>query len=408
VSSKDWLEKDYYKVLGVARSASADEIKSAYRKLARKLHPDHNPGDKNAETRFKDVSEAYAVLSDPAKRKEYDEMRSLFGNGAIRRNARAGSGGGVPFDLGDLFAGMSPSGANPGGSGTGERRFSGGFSDLFGSLFQGGGSSGGSGRRTGPAHGRDVEAELTLDFEEAVRGSTLPLTLRAPGPCETCHGTGAKPGTEPRTCPRCQGVGLVTTNQGAFQFSEPCRECQGVGTIVDEKCPDCRGTGAITKTRTINVRIPIGIGDGQRIRLSGRGEPGERGGAAGDLYVLVRVRPHPLFKRTGQDLGLTVPVTVAEATLGVDLVVPTLDGQVTVRVPPGTPTGRVLRVRGRGVPRRGSGAGDLLVTIEVDVPKDLSPEARKAMEEFALHAPKAPRERIEATLRSVGERRRSS
>jgi molecular chaperone DnaJ len=389
VSSKDWLEKDYYKVLGVTRSASADDIKKAYRKLARELHPDRNPEDKNAETRFKDVSEAYAVLSDPGKRKEYDDMRALFGNGALRRNARGGGGSSVPFDLGDLFGGGGGT-----STGTGERRFGGGFTDLFGSLFTGGG------RTRGPARGRDVEAELSLSFEEAVRGATLPLTLRAPGPCETCHGSGARPGTEPRTCPKCNGIGLVTTNQGAFQFSEPCRECQGVGTVVDEKCPDCRGTGAVTRPRTLTVRIPAGVNDGQRIRLAGRGEPGERGGTAGDLFVLVRVKPHALFTRSGENLGITVPVTVAEATLGVDLVVPTLDGQVTVRVPPGTPSGRTLRVRGRGV-RRGSGtAGDLLVTIEVEVPKELTPEARKAMEEFAAHTAPASRERLDAALKA--------
>jgi molecular chaperone DnaJ len=395
VSSKDWLEKDYYKVLGVARSASPDEIKSAYRKLARELHPDRNPGDKAAETKFKDVSEANAVLSDPAKRKEYDDTRSLFGSGAMRRNARPGGGtSSVPFDLGDLFGNQGT------GAGAGERaRFGGGFGDLFGSLFQGNNAA----RRGGPARGRDVEAELALSFEEAVQGATLPLTLRAPGPCETCHGSGAKPGTEPRTCPKCNGVGLVSTNQGAFQFSEPCRECQGVGTVIDEKCGDCRGTGAVTKPRTLTVRIPPGVDDGQRIRLSGRGEPGDRGGTAGDLYVLVRVKPHALFTRSGQNLGITVPVTIAEATLGVDLVVPTLDGQVTVRVPPGTPGGRVLRVRGRGVPRKSSNPGDLLVTIDVQVPKDLSPEARKAMEEFAAHTAPAGRERIEAEL-SKGRR----
>jgi len=391
VSSKDWLEKDYYKVLGVTRSASADDIKKAYRKLARELHPDRNPSDKKAETKFKDVSEAYAVLSDQGKRKEYDDMRSLFGNGAIRRNARGGGGSNVPFDLGDLFGGGAST------TSTGERRFGGGFTDLFGSLFTGGGGS--SRVRSGPVRGRDVEAELSLGFDEAVRGATLPLTLRAPGRCETCHGSGAKPGTEPRACPKCNGVGLVTTNQGAFQFSEPCRECQGVGTVIDEKCPDCRGTGAVTRPRTLTVRIPPGVDDGQRIRLSGRGEPGERGGQAGDLYVHVRVKPHELFTRSGENLGVTVPVTVAESTLGVDLTVPTLDGQVTVRVPPGTPSGRVLRVRGRGVPRRGSGAGDLLVTIEVEVPKELTPEARKAMEEFAVHTAPASRERIDAALK---------
>jgi molecular chaperone DnaJ len=266
VSSKDWLEKDFYAVLGVAKSASADEIKKSYRKLARELHPDHNPGDKKAEGRFKDVSEAYGVLSDDRKRKEYDEMRTLFGSGAFRRNARAGGGGGTPFDLSDLFGrtGAGQGAGAPTGGGD-DRRFGGaGFSDLFSSIFSGGGS----GRRGGPGRGRDVEAEVTLPFADAAKGITMPLTLRTPGVCETCHGSGAAPGSQPRTCPACHGSGLVTSNQGAFSFSEPCRECQGVGTIVEDKCPDCRGTGGVTKTRTLNVRIPPGVTDGQRIRLS--------------------------------------------------------------------------------------------------------------------------------------------
>ena len=382
MSSKDWLEKDYYKVLGVTRSASADEIKSAYRKLARESHPDRNPGDKNAETKFKDVSEAYAVLSDAGKRKEYDDMRSLFGTGALRRNAAGAAAAACRSTSATCSVAAAAAPARPPAN----------AASAVGSPTCSARCSRAAAAPGAPARaaGRDVEAELALGFEEAVRGATLPVTLRAPGPCDTCHGSGAKPGTEPRTCPKCNGVGLVTTNQGAFQFSEPCRECQGVGTVVDEKCPDCRGTGAVTRPRTLTVRIPPGVDDGQRIRLSGRGEPGERGGTAGDLYVLVRVKPHDLFTRSGQNLGVTVPVTIAEATLGVDLVVPTLDGQVTVRVPPGTPSGRVLRVRGRGVPRRGSAtAGDLLVTIEVDVPKELSPEARKAMEDFAAHTPPA-------------------
>ncbi|HET8661540.1 MAG TPA: molecular chaperone DnaJ [Micromonosporaceae bacterium] len=396
MSSKDWLEKDFYSVLGVARSASADEIKKAYRKLARELHPDHNPGDAAAEERFKSVSEAYDVLSDERKRKEYDEMRALFGSGAFRRSARAGAGGGVPFDLSDLFGGASGAGA-----GSGERRFGGGgggFSDLFGSMFSGGG------RRTGPARGRNVEAEVVLDFDQAVRGTTLPLTLRAPGVCDTCHGSGARPGTLPRTCPQCHGSGLVTSNQGAFSFSEPCRACQGVGTVVDEKCTECRGTGGVTKTRTLNVRIPPGVADGQRIRLAGRGEPGERGGPAGDLYVLVKVRPDQLFGRSGDDLTLTVPITYPEAVRGVDLRVPTLDGAVTVRVPPGTPSGRTLRVRGRGIHRRPGAAGDLLVTVDVSVPSELSQAAQAALDEFAAAAPPAPREHLDAAVRRVERR----
>jgi molecular chaperone DnaJ len=388
LSSKDWLEKDFYAVLQVSKTASADEIKKAYRKLARELHPDHNPGNREAEERFKAVSEAYDVLSDERKRREYDEMRSLFGAGAFRRSARAGEQQ-SPFDLNDFLAQQGRGG---------DQRFGGaGFTDLFGTIFGGGGARGGG--RRGPQRGRDVEAEVTLDFADAVHGATLPITLRAPGVCDTCHGNGAKPGTQPRTCPVCHGSGLVTSNQGAFSFSEPCRECQGVGTVVDEKCPECRGTGGVTKTRTLNVRIPAGVSDGQRIRLANRGEPGERGGQAGDLHLLVKVRPDTLFGRDGDDLTLTVPVSYGEAVFGTDLRVPTMDGAVTLRVQPGTPSGRILRVRGRGVPRRDGTLGDLLVTIDVDVPTNMTPEARKALEEYVLQAPPPARAGIEEMVR---------
>ncbi|HLV58057.1 MAG TPA: molecular chaperone DnaJ [Natronosporangium sp.] len=374
MSSKDWLEKDYYQILGVPKSASANDIKKAYRKLARQLHPDRNPNNPEAERRFKEVSEAYQVLSDEKRRKEYDEMRSLFSAGAFRRNARQGAPGG--FDISDLLGGV------------GDRRFGGAsFSDLFSSIF-----SGGTQRR--PTRGRDVETEVTLDFVDAVRGATVPLTLRAPGVCDTCRGSGARPGTRPRTCPQCQGTGLVTRNQGAFSFSEPCRECQGAGTIVTDKCPECRGTGGVTKTRRLNVRIPAGVQDGQRIRLAGRGEPGVRGGPPGDLYVHIRVRPHDLFGRTGDNLTITVPITFAEAVRGVDLRVPTLDGHVTLRVPPGTPSGRVLRARGKGVRRRDGTTGDLLVTVEVMVPSQLSKEASAALDAFAQATGPAPRDHL--------------
>ncbi|MBO4207733.1 DnaJ C-terminal domain-containing protein [Micromonospora echinofusca] len=394
MSSKDWLEKDFYAVLGVGKSATSDEIKKAYRKIARESHPDHNPGDAPAEERFKAASEAYDVLADERKRREYDEMRSLFGSGAFRRNARgAGGPGGAPFDVSDLFGGA---GAQTRGGGFGGAGGGAGFSDLFSSLFTGGA---GPGRARGPARGRDVEAEVVLDFGDAVRGVTVPLTLRAPGVCDTCHGDGAKPGTRPKTCPQCHGSGVVTRNQGSFSFSEPCRECQGVGTVVEEKCPECHGTGGVTKTRTLNVRFPAGVADGQRIRLAGRGEPGDRGGPAGDLFVMVKVRPDELFGRSGDDLTLTVPITFAEAVLGVDLRVPTMDGAVTLRVPPGTPSGRVLRARGKGVVRKEGQAGDLLVTLEVVVPAQVSDEARAALETFAGHSPAASREHLDARLR---------
>ncbi len=396
MSSKDWLEKDFYAVLGVSKSATADDIKKAYRKIAREQHPDRNPGNSDAEEKFKAASEAYDVLSDDRKRKEYDEMRSLFGSGAFRRGAR--TGGPAGFDPTDLFGGGF--GGQPGaGAGAGDRRFGGaGFSDIFSTIFSGGGAS----ARRGPQRGRDVEAEVTLDFGHAVQGTTLPLTLRSPGTCDTCHGSGAKPGTVPKTCPVCRGSGLTTRNQGSFSFSEPCRECQGVGSIVEDKCAECRGTGGVTNNRTINVRYPAGVADGQRIRLAGRGEPGERGGPAGDLYVLVRVRPDELFGRAGDDLTLTVPITYAEAVLGTDLRVPTLDGAVTLRVPPGTPSGRKLRARGKGVVRKDGKAGDLIVTLDVVVPANLSAEAREALEAFARRSPTAGREHLDARVRRFG------
>ncbi len=392
MSSKDWIEKDFYAVLGVGKSATPDEVKKSYRKLARELHPDRNPGNRDAEERFKAVSEANDVLSDPRKKAEYDEMRQLFGSGAFRRSTRGGGGTGG-FDVGDLFG--------DGAAGAGDRRFGGaGFSDLFGSIFSGG-SGRPSTRRPGMTRGRDVEAEVTLDFGDSVRGVTMPITLRAPGVCDTCHGNGAKPGTSPRTCPVCQGSGLVTNNQGAFSLSEPCRNCQGVGTVVDEKCPECHGTGGVTKTRTLTIRIPAGVADGQRIRLAGRGEPGERGGPPGDLYVLIKVREDPLFGRYGDDLTLAVPISFPEAVNGVDLRVPTLDGSVTLRVPPGTPSGRTLRVRGKGVVRRDKTVGDLLVTVDVVVPKELSPDARKALDDYAASTPPAPRSQLESRLDHV-------
>jgi molecular chaperone DnaJ len=392
VSSKDWIDKDFYATLGVSKSASSDEIKKAYRKMARDFHPDRNPGNAEAEERFKAVSEANDVLSDPRKRSEYDEMRQLFGSSAFRRGASRGSGG---MPEGGQFSDMF-------GDGAGDRRFGGaGFSDLFGSIFSGGGRT--QTRRPGQTRGRDVEAEVTLDFGDSVRGVTMPITLRAPGVCDTCHGSGAKPGAVPHKCPVCQGSGLVTNNQGAFSLSEPCRNCQGVGTIIDEKdkCPECHGTGGVTKTRTLTIRIPAGVADGQRIRLAGRGEPGDRGGPAGDLYVLIKVRDDPLFGRYGDDLTLAVPISFPEAVNGVDLRVPTLDGSVTLRVPPGTPSGRTLRVRGKGVARRDKTVGDLLVTVDITVPKELSVEARKALDEFAAATPPAPRDHIEGRLDRV-------
>ncbi len=383
MSTKDYIEKDYYKSLGVAKDASAADIKKTYRKLARELHPDKNPDDAKAETRFKEVSEAYDVLSDPAKRKEYDEARSLFAGGGFpggfSGSGTRGAGSSSTFDMSDLF------GSN-----------SGNLNDLFDGLFTSG-SSGSRRTSAGPQRGQDVSADVTLDFEEAVRGSTLPLRLSSPGTCRTCGGNGARPGTSPRRCPTCGGTGHVTRNQGGFGFSEPCRDCRGTGQLVDDPCPDCHGSGVTTQTRTITVRIPAGIRDGAKVRVAGKGTPGKNGGPAGDLYVTVHVAAHTLFGRSGDDLTLTVPISFTEAALGTTLRVPTLDGSVALKVAPGTPSGRTLRVRGRGVARK-SRTGDLLVTVDVAVPKQTDDAARSALEAYAATQTDDPRPAVTAAL----------
>jgi len=380
MSTKDWLEKDYYKSLGVAKDADAATIKKSYRKLARELHPDKNPGDAKSEARFKEVSEAYDVLSDKDKRAEYDEARAAFAGGRVP----GGFGGGAQtFDMSDVF-----------GSGRG----GGSFSDLFGGMF--GGGAGGATHRprsSGPSRGQDVNAEVKLEFEEAVRGATLPLQLSGPGACALCHGSGARPGTSSRTCPTCAGSGYVSHNQGAFGFSEPFRDCKGTGRLIDDPCPECHGSGVTNQTRTITVRVPAGVRDGAKLRIAGKGTPGQRGGPAGDLYVTVHVGEHHLFGRSGDDLTLTVPLAFAEAALGTTLRVPTLDGAVSLKVAPGTPNGRTLRVRGRGVPKKG-GHGDLLVSVEVAVPSSLSSEAQAALAAFAATQTADPRPSITAAL----------
>lgn len=388
MSAKDYIEKDYYAALGVAKGAPAADIKKAYRKLARELHPDKNPGNAESEARFKEVSEAYDVLSDDAKRKEYDEARELFAQGGFRPGGFSpGPGGfqGGTFDMSDLFGG---------GAG-------GGIGDLFGGLF--GGAGGRTTRTAGPQRGRDVESEVTIEFDEAVRGETLPLSMSGPAACQVCHGSGARPGTSPRRCPTCGGSGTIMRNQGGFGFSEPCRECRGSGQIIDEPCPNCHGAGTTTQTRTINVRIPQGVRDGAKLRVAGKGTPGQHGAPGGDLYVTVHVRPHPLFGRTGEDLTLTVPITYSEAALGTTLRVPTLDGSVALKVAAGTPSGRTLRVRGRGI-TRGKHTGDLLVTVEVAVPARLTAEQRAALHAFAELEHEDPRPQITAALGHVTRR----
>jgi molecular chaperone DnaJ len=370
MNNSEYLEKDFYKVLGVSRDASAADIKKAYRKLAQKLHPDANPGDRTAEERFKEVGRAYGVLSDPKKRAEYDEARRLLGSGAF--------GGGFP-------GGGFPGGGFPGGTRVRVEDL-GGLGDLFGNLFGGGRS------QTAARRGRDVESEVTLGFEEAVRGATIPLQLRGPAPCHTCHGSGARPGTLPRPCPTCNGRGTVTRDQGLFGLSSPCPTCQGRGSVIDDPCPTCKGRGSEIRTRELRVRIPVGVSDGATIRLKGQGEPGQAGAPAGDLIVKVHVSPHPLFGRQGQDLTITVPVTFAEAALGTELKVPTLDGPIILKVPPGTQNGRVFRVRGRGVPGAGrKHGGDLMVAVEVAVPEKLSRKERELLREFASLSDLSPR-----------------
>ena len=372
---REWFEKDYYRVLGVGETASQKEIKSAYRKLSRQYHPDANAGDKGAEERFKEVSAAYDVVGDPEKRKEYDEVRKLgpvggmFGGGG----GAGAPGGGFRFqdmgDIGDVLGG------------------------IFGRGRRGGGGAG-PGRGTGPHRGQDLEAELHLDFEDAVRGLTTTIHLTSEATCSTCHGSGAKPGTTPHTCPQCSGRGVLDDNQGFFSFSQPCPNCAGRGYLIDDPCPTCGGSGVEHRPREVKVRIPAGVDDGQRIRLRGRGGPGRNGGPPGDLYVTARVTPHRLFGRRGSDLTLSVPITFAEAALGADVRVPTLDGvPVKVRIPAGTPSGRTFRVKGRGVASSGRRkTGDLLVTVDVAVPPELNDDERAAVEALAAAANgKSPR-----------------
>jgi molecular chaperone DnaJ len=379
MSARDYVEKDYYAALGVPKDASQADIKKAYRKLARQHHPDANKGDAASEEKFKVISEAYDVLSDETKRREYDEARALFGSGGFRVPG-GGNGQGVPFDLSDLFGGGNANG--------------GGLGDIFGTIF--------GGRRPQSARrGADVEAEATLSFEDAAHGVTVPLQLSSPAACPTCHGSGAKPGTATRVCPACSGTGSQSRNAGGFAFAEPCRECRGRGLLIDDPCATCAGTGQAISTRTLRARIPAGVKDGQRIRLAGKGQPGDRGGPAGDLLVTVHVTPHTIFGRKGDNLTLTLPVTFPEAALGATVRVPTLDaGPVTVKIPAGTTSGRTLRVRGKGLRRRDGSHGDLLVTVEVAVPQKLSDQARAALASYAAAQNDDPRAHLSAMVGS--------
>src|SRR4051812_10166199 len=330
--------KDPYKVLGVDKKASQDDIKKAYRKLARQYHPDRNNGDKAAEERFKEVQGAYDLIGDPDKRKQYDQGGGIFGG--------FGTGGGT-------------GGFDPGSFRQNFRGFGDILSDLFGS--GGGTTAGGRGGRSQPQRGRDLETEVSLSFEQAMQGGQVPITVPVNSSCKTCHGTGAKPGTTPSVCPRCEGRGVVSEGGGAlFSISQPCPQCGGTGTEIKDPCPTCHGSGQTRETKRYRVNIPAGVRDGSRVRLAGKGEPGLRGGPPGDLYVITRVTESPVFSRKGDNLEVEVPVTIVEAIRGADIEVPTLNGTKKIRVAPGTQHGTVQRLRGEGPPRlNGKGRGDI-------------------------------------------------
>ena len=373
---REWFDKDYYQVLGVPKNASAAEIKKAYRKLAQQHHPDANPGNKDAEDRFKEISGAYDVVGDAEKRKSYDRVRDM---------GAAGFGG----------PGGGGAGGWPGGfGGPGGVRYETADFDL-GDLLRGFGGAAGRGRQRQqrPQRGADLETEVEVSFDDAMTGTTVPVRFVGPAVCQACHGTGAEPGTSPITCPTCGGTGSVDVNQGFFSMERPCPECRGAGRIIEHRCPTCRGSGAERRTRKFQVKIPAGVRDGARIRLGGRGEPGPAGGHAGDLFVRVRVGEHTLFGRKGDNLTLELPVSYPEAALGANVEVPTLNGPVTLKVPAGTPNGKTFRVRGKGAPKKG-GLGDLLVTVNVEVQGKLSREEKQLLKQLQEVQKESPRRRL--------------
>ena len=365
MAASDWASKDFYKTLGVSKDASQADIKKAYRKLARENHPDSNPGDAAKHEKFKAVAEAYDVVGDAEKRKKYDEMRSLYGSGGFGR----GAGGGGGFNLDDLLRDRS------GGGG-------GGLGDMFGDLFGGGFRR--TQTQTRPRKGADAETTTTVGFTDAMEGVTISLRLSSDAPCPDCSGSGGKPGTKPHICPQCDGAGFVVNSAGGgFSMQETCPGCGGRQLVYDEKCPTCQGSGRGLSSRAIQARIPAGVKDGQKIRLRGKGAAGENGGPPGDLYVTVRVTPHRVFGRKGDNLTIDVPVSFDEAALGADIKIPTLGGApVTVKVPPGTPNGRTFRVRGKGAKKADGTHGDLLATVEVQVPAVLDATTREAIEAY--------------------------
>jgi molecular chaperone DnaJ len=352
---------DYYKTLGVGRKAGPEEIKKAYRKLARQYHPDRNPGDKAAEERFKDISQAYDVLGDTDKRKQYDSGTGPFATGG-------GPGGGFGG-----FGNFDFDASNMG--------------DILSNLFGRGAGGRGGGRAGGRARGQrggDLEAQVSITFDQAISGAQIPLSVPMHDSCPTCRGTGAKPGTTPSVCPVCEGRGVEVTGQGMFSISQPCSRCGGSGTIIESPCPTCKGSGAVRTVKRMRVNIPAGVRDGSRIRLAGRGEPGRGGGPPGDLYLVTHVAPSPVFKRHGDNLEVEVPLTIPEALRGAEVRVPTLSGSKTLRVRPGTRHGAVQRLRGEGPPKLGSsGRGDIRYRFTIEVPEQLDEEQREAVDALA-------------------------
>ncbi len=351
-------KRDYYLVLGVGRNAGDQDIKSAYRKLALKYHPDRNPGDKTAEERFKEAAEAYAVLCDPDKRTRYDR----FGHAGVST-----AGGGSPGFDPTIFAE---------------------FDDIFGSLgdiFGFGGMFGGSRRRSGPQRGADLRYDLEITFEQSAAGAETTIQIPRRETCDTCHGSAAAPGTSPTACPQCRGTGQVRYQQGFFTVARTCGQCRGRGQVIAKPCPTCRGDGAVEHMRKLTVKVPAGIASGQRLRLVGEGEAGGRGGPAGDLYVVIDVRPHPFFQRDGNDLACQIPVNFTTLALGGDIKVPGIHGdRESLKVPEGTATGTLFRLRGKGMPDvSGRGRGDLLVTVQAITPRKLTRDQRKLLEQLA-------------------------
>lgn len=359
---REWLDTDYYAVLGVDKDASQDEIKKAYRRLARENHPDANQGDSEAEQRFKKIGQAYSVIGDESTRREYDELRRLGASGF--------GGGGFP------------GGGFPGGAAGAE-----GFEDILSQLFNqaGGGGARTTTRRSARSRrGRDLEADVHMSFDDALAGVRTKLRITAEAPCTTCGGSGAAPGTRPVQCSRCSGSGQVAVDQGPFAFAQPCPQCGGKGTEITDPCPTCRATGTTMQPRELTVKIPAGVKDGAVIRVPGRGGAGANGGRAGDVLVRIHVEPHTVFGRRGDDITIKVPVSYAEAALGTRLTVPTPSGgSKTIKVPAGTADGRTFRIRGEGAPRRGNGSGDLLVTVDLTVPERLSRKQKQLVEQLA-------------------------